>query len=478
MYYIGEWRIDMKIKTIRFVVILIVPIVGLQLFIGTAISKSNTLDDFLLISFAQGVNLYRKDYDDGNPDFVQEVNLSQSASIELLHGGIINEGKNQGVYGGDDPWIQRQTLEEAWENFSTSSDRAFCITNGQFFSTNDNPTPLAFPLKTGGVIVSDGYGINEFPNEKLMLEIWKDRVNISLLSQEALMSSNAPDIVVGLNPVANKNPEGSIGRTFIGIKDDNSDGQYEEILVFSTKTARQIDAVKVLQSFGAEKIMMLDGGGSTQLICGGIGYVVSDRTIPQTIAVQSGDIPTTQALVVSKPDWPILVEQDSLSVEIVIKNVGLDIWTPEEYSLVNVTNPWGEEEMFKMPTEIRPGETVSFTWTTSGFNGWGVFSTKWQVSNGTDTSVNELIEFSVVVLPEELEAKRQELQEEVDQWVDEQTQNIEQLIVSWIQQQVNKTINETCIPTATFFPLIFVMILFMRNRPGIMKDKRNKKEKN
>ena len=35
-----------------------------------------------------GVQLYRKDYPGGNPDFVKVINLAQGAEIALLHGDI------------------------------------------------------------------------------------------------------------------------------------------------------------------------------------------------------------------------------------------------------------------------------------------------------------------------------------------------------------------------------------------------------
>ena len=47
----------------------------------------------------------------------------------------------------------------------------------------------------------------------------------------------------------------------------------------------------MLRDFGADKVMMLDGGGSTQLICNHSVYVPSVRAIPQAIAVVAGGNP-------------------------------------------------------------------------------------------------------------------------------------------------------------------------------------------
>ena len=47
---------------------------------------------FRLIESSVGVQLYRKDYIQGNPDFVQVIDLTQGAGIELLHGDIGKPG--------------------------------------------------------------------------------------------------------------------------------------------------------------------------------------------------------------------------------------------------------------------------------------------------------------------------------------------------------------------------------------------------
>ena len=87
------------------------------------------------------------------------------------------------------------------------------------------------------------------------------------LTKDTLYSSSAPDIIGGLTEDANKSAKKSVGRTFVGVQDRDQDQQYETVLIFSTKTARQEDAGQVLKDFGADKVMMLDGGDSTQLIC-------------------------------------------------------------------------------------------------------------------------------------------------------------------------------------------------------------------
>jgi hypothetical protein len=244
---------------------------------------------FYLVSSAVGVELYRKDYPGGNPDFVQVVALDQGAQVRLLYGEISEQRTGQGAYGGDDPRIESQRLKKYWNSIAAQSPNAFCVSNGQFFFMQESPTRLPFPLKVGGVIVSDGYGKKDFPGQQLMLELWKNKADIKVLTKDDLYTSSAPNIVVGLAEDARKSPTKYVARTFMGVDDRNGDGRFETVLVFNTKSARQKDAAQVLRDFGAEKVMMLDGGGSTQLFCQDSSYVNSDRLIPQAVAVIAGD---------------------------------------------------------------------------------------------------------------------------------------------------------------------------------------------
>ena len=115
--------------------------------------------------------------------------------------------------------------------------------------------------------------------------MWDDQVEILSLTAQNLYESTAPNIIAGLAEDAPKSPNKYVGRTFVGIKDKDGDLQFETVLIFNTLTARQVDAAEALRSLGAEKVMMLDGGGSTQLICQNVSYIESERLIPQAIGV-------------------------------------------------------------------------------------------------------------------------------------------------------------------------------------------------
>jgi len=244
------------------------------------------------ISSVYGAQLYRKDYQGGTPDFVQLVDLSQGAAIKLLHGPIKETRPGHGAYGGNDARILSRSLQQYWKDFTSSFANPFCVVNGQFFYMPESPTRLPFSLKVDGQIVSDGFGKDQFPGQKLMLELWPGRADIQELTKDALYSSSAPNIVAGLSEEAHKRFDKYVGRTFVGLANKDGDGQFETVLILTTRTARQVDAADVLRSFGAQKVMMLDGGGSTQMICLDKSYISSERLIPQALGVQGGTPPS------------------------------------------------------------------------------------------------------------------------------------------------------------------------------------------
>ena len=288
----------MKIRPFIF------PIIVLILILGTSnsdIPKSvkakqlNIPADFTSILSRPGVELFEKVNTGGQSDYVQVVNLMQGASITVLHGESVDTGE-PGSYNGPNPEYWRQSLNDIWGDFSGTQNNVICVTNAAFFAdkhadgTPINPTNLAYPLKKDGVVVSEGYGAFD-SYDKLMLEIWPDKADVVPLSKDALYSSDAPNIIAGLAVDADKGINSSVGRTFAGVSDSNNDGTFETVLIFNSLLATQPYAANILEDFSVhpDKMIMLDGGGSTQLICNGHPYVPSsespDRTIPQSLGV-------------------------------------------------------------------------------------------------------------------------------------------------------------------------------------------------
>lgn len=253
-------------------------------FIENMYGEILPVSEWEVVLQSAGTKLYQQD-----GDYVQVIDLSRGASVRFLYGKMTDAGSGEGPYGGDEPQLERLTAEQFWSELAPVNSQLFCISNGQFFRNDRNSaTGLAFPVKSEGKVVSDGYaGEIEFPEEKLILGVWENRAEIVPFDPFYLRLSTAPDAIVGLREDADKGVFNETGRTFMGVADTDGDRLNETLLIFTSKKATQPHAAEVLKNFGATSVLMLDGGGSTQLFCQGRSYVNSPRTVPQAIAVFS-----------------------------------------------------------------------------------------------------------------------------------------------------------------------------------------------
>ncbi len=234
-------------------------------------------------------------------ELVQVIDLSSGARAALHHGPIVGAGRGAGIYGGPNPDIERQYLETVWQAVSAHPD-AFCVSNGTFFLDMENggrvnPTVLSFPLKRDGLVISEGDDGRRFRSARLMLQLWDDHAEIAPLSRPAFYSSSAPDVVTGLSPRASLRSFAQVGRSWVGTADHDGDGLHETLYLYSGMAVTQRHVEEVMRAFGATEMLMLDGGGSTQLICGGEGYIMQSRPLPQTIVTLQAPLPLLP--------WPI-----------------------------------------------------------------------------------------------------------------------------------------------------------------------------
>ena len=390
---------------------------------------------FRLILSGTGVSLYQKNYPGGNPDFVQVVDLRLGASVRPLHGDVTDQREGQGVYGGDDPHITMQSLQSFWQQAVSLDKKAFCVTNGQFFYMKESPTRLPFPLKVDGTLVSTGYAARDYPGQKLMLELWPDHSDIQPLSKEALFGSSAPNIVAGLTEDARKSPTKYLARTFVGVADRDQDGVFETVLVFDTKSTRQADAADVLRAFGAGKVMMLDGGGSTQLSCRGEVYVDSDRPIPQALAINEGTLPPLSSEVLEVPGRPVLLTGEAVSLRVELKNTGSETWLPGSYQLDVRSQPDTMNDQIALTKDVATGESALFSWKTAPFAEPGVYVAQLYLTRNQQPFPGDPAQLMAVVIPKELESRRQDLIQKIDEWNTNDPAQLEQLVQGWTQSQ-------------------------------------------
>ncbi len=368
--------------------------------------------DFHLIDAAQGVQLYRKDYVNGSPDFVQVIDLSLGARVELHYGEITEARPEKGSFGGPDPRMTSPALQTFWQKITSNEEDAFCVTNGAFFYMPEYPTRLSFPLKVGGQLITEGWGIDTYVGEQLILELWGDQADIQDLSAEALHDSEAPDILGGLTEQANKRAKFAVGRTFVGVDDRDGDRKYEILLILNTQTAVQSGAAQVLRDFGADKVMMLDGGGSTQLLCRSGYHINSDRPIPQAVAVIAAKKPLISAEILQQPDWPVLVQGEAFPFELEIRNTGVISWTERTTQIELDPGTLGMPRWLPLEQPDRAGRADGPDRHADRVLPAGVYPVQidWKIVHKDHDYPGQSIETQAIVLPEALAGQRCELE--------------------------------------------------------------------
>ena len=267
--------------------------------------KDTVPNGFKEIKTDKGVSLYESD---NKNDYVQVVDLSQGASIKLLTGED-DDNKSNGVYGGSSPKFKKENIDDFWNELKVYPN-AFSVSNGAFFDSLlfSNVTTLSYPLKANGETY-DGFADNN-KGKKLKLEIWNDQASITKFDDkiDEIENSYASEVIVGLPEKNADQADENAPRTYVAVKDNDSDKLNETVLILTSKENTPDGASKILTDFGANAGMQLDGSGSTQMIAQDDPLVTSSdtkfslpdwkntavlwqpRSIPQAIGVISGSV--------------------------------------------------------------------------------------------------------------------------------------------------------------------------------------------
>jgi hypothetical protein len=257
----------------------IVAIVLSCLLLGANNANGNSIPEgFELVFSNSGVRFYQRSLPIRQREYVTVVRLDRGKIANVI--GTVSEAP--------DGKLERKSLLAFWNlaaKENTKKDKLKVLVNGTFFSQRFDPAPIAFGLKVAGNIVSYGYGLDEFPGLIKILGFDNKNAFINDYRNPKHLHNKTPNFIGGLNVTANKSLEKSLPRTFVGVKDEDNNGVNETVIFYSSAAARQRDASHVLDSFGANHKIMLDGGSSTGLIVNGVTYIKANRTIPQAIAI-------------------------------------------------------------------------------------------------------------------------------------------------------------------------------------------------
>ena len=275
------------------------------------------------------------------------------------------------------------------------------------------------------------------PGQKLVLQLWDDHADIAELSSQLLNSTSAPNLIGGLTEEANKRIKYSVGRTFVGVGNPDEGGSYRTLLVFNSSSSLQSGAADVLRSFGAEKVMMLDGGGSTQLLCKSGWYIRSDRPLPQALAVIAAPPPPVASQVLSHTLWPVVVQGETLVLQLQVRNTGLVTWTKDTAAFYLRTDRLEFEQHFTLDQQVAPEATVTLTQNLNGFDEAGIahLPVDWGIQYQDKEYPGQSFQLDAIVIPAWLRDRKNELVALVRQWSVEKPGEVGKLAADWVAHQ-------------------------------------------
>ena len=222
-----------------------------------------------------GVTVYRSN---SANVFLQIVDLDQGAGLSVIsderdgvdlaccHYAETNGAPSTQAF-------SRLAIQDARNTLSMNSpSQAFTIVNASFFcndccATNEN-TPVQYPLTVGGVQLTAGYGSDgtceNCPTRALSISRDSSGLSSAQITEEPI--PGASDVIVANSPAADRDSDQGAARTFVGLSDPDNDGS-DEVFILSVASAKTQDVVEMLNALGVpeEQMLMLDGGGSTQL---------------------------------------------------------------------------------------------------------------------------------------------------------------------------------------------------------------------
>ena len=138
---------------------------------------------------------------------------------------------------------------------------------------------------------------------------------------------------------------------------------------------------ELLRDYGAFTAMKLDGGGSTQLWYRGRTLVDSDREIANALLIFKEDTPRHAVKLIARPPVQLIEEGTPASVEVKLRNLGHLAWTIDRYYGLRLLEDakWASD-FLRLPQDVAPNGTVTFTLPINSSLKPGVYTSTWQLA--------------------------------------------------------------------------------------------------
>jgi len=206
------------------------------------------------------------------------------------------------------------------------------------------------------------------------------------------------------------------------------------------------DLAALLRDYGAFNAMKLDGGGSSQLWYRGRTLVKSDRDVANALLIFQEDRPRHAAKLLVRPSVLLIEEGTPASVEVKLRNVGHLAWTVDRfYGLRLLETAMWASDFLRIPQDVAPDDTVTFTLPINSSLTPGVYTSTWQLATPFE-AFGPMVPVNVVVIPREAAGLQKQIQPLLNrltrlsdktfesEWP-KTAKRVQQLIEKWVKEQ-------------------------------------------
>jgi hypothetical protein len=194
-------------------------------------------------------------------------------------------------------------------------------------------------------------------------------------------------------------------QTAVGV---DATGKTLYLLASTTRSTERIS--ELMREYGAFNAMKLDGGGSTQLWYRGRALVDSDREVANALLIFQEDKPRHAAKLLARPPVTLIEAGVPAAVEVKLRNIGHLDWTTDRYYGLRLLEgaAWTGNFM-RLPQDVAPNGTVTFTLPINSSLRPGVYTSTWQLATPFE-SFGLMVPVNVVVLPHEASDLQKQIQ--------------------------------------------------------------------
>ena len=238
--------------------------------------------------------------------YVQWIDLASGARIRNATDPLA-----QGSVFVKNPDFNKRTVQNWWSwaqnNMQNRPAGAqFSAVNGSFFTYWPGTliATVSFPIRDQGQLLTVGDNNNTWSKRIFTIDstgtrAWMDDTNSGSKdwnTVDTLLRYNwnaiwgyHPAVCTGVpnEKCVDIDKNDRIARTWIGLRDVDSNGRYKSVLILTTKAATQQETLDMLaKDWASPKNMQLDGSGSAQVVLRGTSYTPANtRTVPHAFIV-------------------------------------------------------------------------------------------------------------------------------------------------------------------------------------------------